>query len=66
QAFEKLLISILSAIEKPVFNLKKLLELYYELLNQNQTKVDKTIVSLLIEWEKENNLKKIIHQIKNQ
>ncbi|WP_276875470.1 DUF6493 family protein [Chryseobacterium joostei] len=66
QAFEKLLISILSAIEKPVFNLKKLLELYYELLNQNQTKVDKTIISLLIEWEKENNLKKIIHQIKNQ
>ncbi|PWN62198.1 DUF6493 family protein [Chryseobacterium oncorhynchi] len=66
QAFEKLLISILSAIEKPVFNLKKLLELYYELLNQNQTKVDKTITSLLIEWEKENNLKKIIHQIKNQ
>ncbi|MGU3373411.1 DUF6493 family protein [Chryseobacterium sp. M5A1_1a] len=66
QSFEKLLISILSAIEKPVFNLKKLLELYYELLNQNQTKVDKTIASLLIEWEKENNLKKIIHQIKNQ
>ncbi|MEG0927895.1 DUF6493 family protein [Chryseobacterium sp.] len=66
QAFEELLISILSAIEKPVFNLKKLLELYYELLNQNQTKVDKTINSLLTEWEKENNLKKIIHQIKNQ
>lgn len=66
QVFEKLLISILSAIEKPVFNLKKLLELYYELLNQNQNKVDKTITSLLIEWEKENNLKKIIHQIKNQ
>ncbi|WET48830.1 DUF6493 family protein [Chryseobacterium indologenes] len=64
QAFEKLLISILSAVEKPVFNLKKLLELYYELLNQNRTKVDKRVAEVLKEWENENNLKKIIHQIK--
>lgn len=63
-AFEKLLISILSAIEKPVFNLKKLLELYYELIYLNQSKPDKAIADLLEEWEKENNLKKIIHQIK--
>ncbi|AZA92413.1 Uncharacterised protein [Chryseobacterium nakagawai] len=64
QSFEKLLISILSAVEKPVFNLKKLLELYYELLNQNRTKVDETVAEVLKEWENENNLKKIIHQIK--
>ncbi|AZB08673.1 hypothetical protein EG344_07395 [Chryseobacterium sp. G0162] len=64
QAFEKLLISILSAVEKPVFNLKKLLELYYELLNQNRTKVDEKVAEVLKEWENENNLKKIIHQIK--
>lgn len=63
-AFEKLLTAILSAVEKPVFNLKKLLELYYELLNQNQSVTDKTVSNLLKEWEKENNLKKIIHQIK--
>lgn len=65
-ALEKLLISILSAIEKPVFNLKKLLELYYELLNQNQSIPDEIVSGLLKEWEKENNLKKIIHQIKNK
>lgn len=64
QAFEKLLISILKAVEKPVFNLKKLLELYYELLNQNRTNVDEKLVEALKEWENENNLKKIIHQIK--
>lgn len=64
QAFEKLLISILSAVEKPVFNIKKLLELYYELLNQNRTKVNEKIPEVLKEWENENNLKKIIHQIK--
>lgn len=63
-AFEKLLISILSAVEKPVFNLKKLLELYYELLNQNKTKVDETVAEFTKEWENENNLKKIINQIK--
>ncbi|WP_347219157.1 DUF6493 family protein [Chryseobacterium sp.] len=63
-AFEKLLISILSAVEKPVFNLKKLLELYYELLNQNRNKANEKIAEVLKEWENENNLKKIIHQIK--
>ena len=35
QAFEKLIISILTAIKNPVFNLKKLLELYYELMKLN-------------------------------
>ncbi|OCA77804.1 hypothetical protein BBH99_11035 [Chryseobacterium contaminans] len=63
-AFEKLLISILTAVEKPVFNLKKLLELYYELLNQNRTRIDEKVAEVLKEWENENNLKKIIHQIK--
>lgn len=63
-AFEKLLISILSAVEKPVFNIKKLLELYYELLNQNRSKVNEKLAEVLKEWENENNLKKIIHQIK--
>ncbi|MDN3694763.1 DUF6493 family protein [Chryseobacterium tructae] len=64
QVFEKLLISILSTVEKPVFNIKKLLELYYELLNQNRTEVNETVAEVLKEWENENNLKKIIHQIK--
>jgi hypothetical protein len=37
RAFKKLVISILSIIEQPVFNLKKLLEFYEKLLNINQT-----------------------------
>lgn len=65
-AFEKLLAAILTAVEKPVFNLKKLLELYDELLNQNQSVPDETLSELLKEWENENNLKKIIHQIENR
>ncbi|WP_284461491.1 DUF6493 family protein [Chryseobacterium sp.] len=64
QLFEKLLISTLTAIEKPVFNLKKILELYYELLNLNQSEADEAIADKLQDWERENNLKKIIHQIK--
>lgn len=65
QAFEKLIISILTAIKNPVFNLKKLLELYYELMKLNHSASDKALIEKLKEWEKENNLKKIIHQIKD-
>lgn len=65
QAFEKLIISILTAIKNPVFNLKKLLELYYELMKLNHSASDKALIEKLKEWENENNLKKIIHQIKD-
>lgn|GEM_PF-1975662 len=65
QAFEKLIISILTAIKNPVFNLKKLLELYYKLMKLNHSAPNKVQVEKLKEWEKENNLKKIIHQIKD-
>ncbi|CAM2940450.1 hypothetical protein DRF59_09100 [Chryseobacterium flavum] len=64
QGFEKMLTTILTGIGKPVFNLKKILELYYELLNLNHSEMDEAIADQLNEWEKENNLKKIIHQIK--
>ncbi|NIF07142.1 hypothetical protein F3J23_17095 [Chryseobacterium sp. Tr-659] len=64
-AYRKLLIPILSAVEKRFFNLKKLLELYDELLNLNRALPGKTVLGLLKEWKKENNLKKIIHQIKS-
>ncbi|WP_410494479.1 DUF6493 family protein [Chryseobacterium sp. CH1] len=40
------------------------MELYYELLNQNRTQVDEKVAEVFKEWENENNLKKIIHQIK--
>ncbi|MFP3598376.1 DUF6493 family protein [Chryseobacterium sp. SIMBA_029] len=65
QAFEKLIISILTAIKNPVFNLKKLLELYYELMRLNHSVPNEALIEKLKEWKKENNLKKIIHQIKD-
>ncbi|KAB1229730.1 DUF7825 domain-containing protein [Chryseobacterium viscerum] len=58
--FKKLLMPILSAVEKSVFNLKRLLEPDHELLNQNQSKANNTVLGLLIEWKKENNLKTIL------
>ncbi len=64
QAFEKLLISVLTVIDQPVFNLKKLLELYAELLQLNQSETDKEVNKRLEEWKNENNLKKIIIKLK--
>lgn len=64
RAFEKLLISILTAIDHPVFNLKKILEIYYELLHLNQSETDHAVAGRLKEWENENNLKIIIIKLK--
>lgn len=64
-ALEKLIISILTAIKNPVFNLKKLLLLYYELMKLNHSSPGGAIMNQLEEWKKENNLKIIIHQIKD-
>ncbi|MDN5476423.1 MAG: DUF6493 family protein [Chryseobacterium sp.] len=64
RAFEKLLISILKTIDHPVFNLKKILEIYDELLHLNQSKTDADVAVRLKEWENENNLKKMIIKLK--
>lgn len=64
RAFEKLLISILTAIDHPVFNLKKILEIYYELLHLNQSETDYAVAGRLKEWENVNNLKIIIIKLK--
>ncbi|MBL1223461.1 hypothetical protein JET18_21665 [Chryseobacterium sp. L7] len=64
RAFEKLLISILTTVNQPVFNLKKLLEIYDELLHLNQAKTDSAVAVKLKEWQNENNLKKIIIKLK--
>ncbi|KFF08062.1 DUF6493 family protein [Chryseobacterium luteum] len=64
RAFEKLMISILTAIDHPVFNLKKILEMYYELLHLNQSETDHAVAAKLKEWQNENNLKKIIIKLK--
>lgn len=65
-AFEKLLTAILREINHPVFNLKKLLEFYYELLQLNQSETDAIVIKRLEEWKNENNLKKNYYQIKNK
>ncbi|PIF44377.1 hypothetical protein CLU96_1343 [Chryseobacterium sp. 52] len=64
QAFEKLLIAILTVIDQPVLNLKKLLELYEELLNLNHSKTDDAVAVRLKGWKNENNLKKILLKLK--
>jgi len=63
-AFEKLMTAILGEINHPVFNLKKLLELYYEILQLNQSETGTIVNKRLEEWKNENNLKKIIIKLK--
>ncbi len=55
----KLLMSILSTVEKTFLNAEKFFELYYELLKQNQSGMKKVLVRLPKEWKKMNNLKQI-------
>ncbi|PTT35218.1 hypothetical protein DBR28_12525, partial [Chryseobacterium sp. HMWF028] len=49
---EKLLIPILSAVEKSVFRGKKLIEPSYKLLKQNRPEPAQTVIGLLEEWKK--------------
>jgi len=63
QQLEHVVISILMQIKQPVTNLKKLLELYSELLSVNASVVDNQLTAQLREWENESNLKKIVKQI---
>lgn len=65
QALEQLVISILSQIETPVNNLKKLLEIYSELLSINQSGFDLDKIPQLNDWVKERNLTRIVKQIIN-
>lgn len=60
---ETLVTGVLSEIKSPVTNLKKLLEIYKELLALNNSKADMENVPQLNDWAKENSLKKIVQQI---
>ena len=51
-AFGKLLIPILSAVTKTVFNVKKLLGLYHKLLQQNGYGHEIVLIRLPEEWKK--------------
>ena len=63
---EKLLTAMLAELpEQPVKELKKLLEIYAELLLVNQSKVaDKRVRSLLEKWEGVTNLKKVVRAVR--
>ncbi|WP_276964002.1 DUF6493 family protein [Chryseobacterium sp.] len=58
-ALSKLLFSILSAVERKVFNSKKFLSLYNKLVEQNWFEPEKIFVRPPEEWKKINNLKQI-------
>ena len=63
-AFEKMIIALLLQIDKPIMNIKKLLEIYKELLVLNKSAVDVPISSKLESWQSENSLKKIVNELK--
>lgn len=63
QALEAMIVAILSYIEQPITNLKKLLEIYSELLALNNSKANLEKVPQLNDWLKENSLKKVVQQI---
>ncbi|MCP1298177.1 DUF6493 family protein [Chryseobacterium sp. S0630] len=55
----KLLIPILSTVEKTVLNAEKFFGLYHKLLKPNQSGMKKNLVRQPKEWKKMNNLKQI-------
>lgn len=61
QELEKLLIEVLSRLpESPVANLKKLLEMYFEVLSVNKTKAPERLTPLFKSWKSSAGLKKIL------
>lgn len=64
KALEELLTSFLNHIgEKTLTHLKKLLEIYYELLSTNNSTITPDRIRGFAAWQKEGNLKKIVKQI---
>lgn len=58
-ALEELISNILYQMESPVTNLKKLLEVYHEVLALNQSEANINIVEKLNDWKENSSLKKI-------
>lgn len=63
---EELLTSLIAQLpEKPVKELKKLLEIYAELLSVNESKVDdEHVLKLLDTWKQTASLKRVVASIK--
>lgn len=58
-ALEELISNILVPMDGPITNLKKLLEIYHEVLALNQSKIDKRLKSKLNSWKENSTLKKV-------
>jgi len=58
-ALEQLLTHILLQMENPVTNLKKILDIYHEVLALNQSEADKNLKEKLNIWKENSSLKKI-------
>ncbi|NML70629.1 hypothetical protein HHL23_12545 [Chryseobacterium sp. RP-3-3] len=58
-ALEELLTHILLQMETPVTNLKKILDIYHEVLALNQSEADKDLKEKLNSWKDNSSLKKI-------
>ncbi|MDQ0066003.1 DUF6493 family protein [Chryseobacterium lathyri] len=58
-ALEQLLTHVLLQMETPVTNLKKILDIYYEVLALNQSEPDKNLKEKLNSWKDNSSLKKI-------
>lgn len=58
-ALEQLLTHILLQMETPVTNLKKILDIYHEVLALNQSEADKNLKEKLNTWKDNSSLKKI-------
>ncbi len=57
-ALEELIFNILLQMEEPVTNLKKLLEVYHEVLALNQSEASAPILQKLNDWKENSSLKK--------
>jgi len=60
---EILITGVLSEIKGTITNLKKLLEIYKELLALNDSQANTEDIPQLSDWAKENSLKKVVQQI---
>ncbi|MBO9693882.1 DUF6493 family protein [Chryseobacterium sp.] len=58
-ALEELITNILFQMETPITNLKKILEIYHEVLALNHSEAHKEIISKLNSWKENSSLKKI-------
>jgi hypothetical protein len=63
KALERFVCSTICQIDTPITNLKKLLELYNELLSLNNSQTEKSLKNKLSEWTTSTTLKKISKQL---